>query len=84
MGETPHERIMTAHEAMLPLSELKVFLEAFDIACHNFDHEMIRQLLLDAPTGFNPTDGICDLVWNAKKDAQLESQPQANVVNLKG
>ncbi|MBB1303799.1 polysaccharide biosynthesis protein [Pseudoalteromonas sp. SR44-8] len=84
VGETPHERIMTAHEAMLPLAELKVFLEAFDIACHNFDHEMIRQLLLDAPTGFNPTDGICDLVWNAKKDAQLESQPQANVVNLKG
>lgn len=84
VGETPHERIMTAHEAMLPLAELIVFLEAFDIACHNFDHEMIRQLLLDAPTGFNPTDGICDLVWNAKKDAQLESQPQANVVNLKG
>ncbi|MDQ9094032.1 nucleoside-diphosphate sugar epimerase/dehydratase [Pseudoalteromonas haloplanktis] len=84
VGETPHERIMTASEAMLPLSELKVFLEAFDIACHNFDHEMIRQLLLDAPTGFNPTDGICDLVWNAKKSAQLESAPQANVVNLKG
>ncbi|MFU2511059.1 polysaccharide biosynthesis protein [Pseudoalteromonas sp. ASV78] len=84
VGETPHERIMTANEAMLPLPELNVFLEAFDIACHNFDHEMIRQLLLDAPTGFNPTDGICDLVWNAKKGAQLENQPQANVVNLKG
>ena len=84
VGETPHERIMTANEAMLPLPELKVFLEAFDIACHNFDHEMIRQLLLDAPTGFNPTDGICDLVWNAKKGKQLESTPQANVVNFKG
>nr|WP_215909102.1 nucleoside-diphosphate sugar epimerase/dehydratase [Pseudoalteromonas ostreae] len=84
VGETPHERIMTANETMLPLPKLKVFLEAFDIACHNFDHEMIRQLLLDAPTGFNPTDGICDLVWNAKKDVQIESIPQANVVNLKG
>lgn len=83
VGETPHERIMTAHEAMLPLAELKVFLEAFDIACHNFDHEMIRQLLLDAPTGFNPTDGICDLVWNAKKSVQLEGLPQAKVVNFK-
>lgn len=83
VGETTHERIMTANEAMLPLPELKVFLVAFDIACHNFDHEMIRQLLLDAPTGFNPTDGICDLVWNAKKGTQLESNPQANVVNLK-
>ncbi len=84
VGETPHERIMTASEAMLPLPELKVFLEAFDIACHNFDHEMIRQLLLDAPTGFNPTDGICDLVWNAKKSAQLGNPPQTKVVNLKG
>ncbi|MBH0038965.1 polysaccharide biosynthesis protein [Pseudoalteromonas sp. SWN166] len=67
VGETSHERIMTANEVMLPLAELNVFIEALDIACHNFDHETIRQLLLDAPTGFNPTDGICDLVWNAKK-----------------
>ncbi|MFY8327025.1 polysaccharide biosynthesis protein [Pseudoalteromonas sp. ZZD1] len=67
VGETTHERIMTASEVMLPFAELNVFLEALDIACHNFDHETIRQLLLDAPTGFNPTDGICDLVWNAKK-----------------
>ncbi|PLT24717.1 nucleoside-diphosphate sugar epimerase/dehydratase [Pseudoalteromonas sp. MelDa3] len=66
VGETSHERIMTANEVMLPLAELNVFIEALDIACHNFDHETIRQLLLDAPTGFNPTDGICDLVWNAK------------------
>jgi len=66
VGETSHERIMTANEVMLPLAELNVFIEALDIACHNFDHETIRQLLLDAPTGFNPTDGICDLVWNVK------------------
>ena len=67
VGETSHERIMTANEVMLPLAELNVFIEALDIACHNFDHETIRQLLFDAPTGFNPTDGICDLVWNAKR-----------------
>ncbi|MBE0376684.1 polysaccharide biosynthesis protein [Pseudoalteromonas prydzensis] len=83
VGETPHERIMTANEAMLPLPELNVFLEAFDIACHNFDHEMIRQLLLDAPTGFNPTDGICDLVWNAKKNQPVVGD-EAKVVNIKG
>ena len=83
VGETSHERIMTANEVMLPLPELNVFLEAFDIACHNFDHEMIRQLLLDAPTGFNPTDGICDLVWNAKKN-QPAVGDEAKVVNIKG
>ena len=80
VGETTHERIMTASEVMLPLAELNVFIEALDIACHNFDHETIRQLLLDAPTGFNPTDGICDLVWNAKKD--LTKGNKQNVVNI--
>ncbi len=80
VGETTHERIMTASEVMLPLAELNVFIEALDIACHNFDHESIRQLLLDAPTGFNPTDGICDLVWNAKKD--LTKGNKQNVVNI--
>jgi FlaA1/EpsC-like NDP-sugar epimerase len=81
VGETIHERIMTANEVMLPLSELNVFIEALDIACHNFDHQAIRQLLLDAPTGFNPTDGICDLVWNAKKQLPLDSDEK--VVSLK-
>ena len=80
--DTTHERIMTAKEVMLPLAELNVFLEALDIACHNFDHEKIRQLLLDAPTGFNPTDGICDLVWNAKTE-QSVSELDRKVVSFK-
>ncbi|OCQ20162.1 nucleoside-diphosphate sugar epimerase [Pseudoalteromonas luteoviolacea] len=79
--KTSHLRIMTAKEVMLPLAELNVFLEALDIACHNFEHEKIRQLLLDAPTGFNPTDGICDLVWNAKKE-QIDFDDR-NVVSFK-
>ncbi len=82
VGETIHERIMTASEVMLPLAELNVFIEALDIACHNFDHETIRQLLLDAPTGFNPTDGICDLVWNAKAKKLVEDVAKDNIVNI--
>ncbi|ATC81074.1 polysaccharide biosynthesis protein [Pseudoalteromonas agarivorans] len=82
VGETTHERIMTANEVMLPLDEFNAFIEALDTACHNFDHKTIRQLLLDAPTGFNPTDGICDLVWNAKKSNM--SQNKQNVVNITG
>ena len=81
VGETSHERIMTANEVMLPLVQFNEFIEALDVACHNFDHETIRQLLLEAPTGFNPTDGICDLVWNVKKDTL--SIEQQNVVNIK-
>jgi hypothetical protein len=51
---------------MLEWSELKVLIEELDEACIVFDNEKIRQILLDAPTGFNPTDGICDLVWQAQ------------------
>ncbi|HHF3101550.1 polysaccharide biosynthesis protein [Vibrio alginolyticus] len=62
--QTAHERIMTAHEVHLPLEEYELLLNDLDFACHSMDHENIRTLLLSAPTGFNPTDGIGDLVWN--------------------
>ena len=82
--QTSHERIMTANEVMLPLKELNVFIDALDTACHNFEHEKIRQLLLDAPTDFNPTDGICDLVWNARleNESKGNTESASNVVNL--
>ncbi|TOJ03459.1 polysaccharide biosynthesis protein, partial [Vibrio parahaemolyticus] len=60
--QTAHERIMTAHEVHLPLKEYELLLNDLDFACHSMDHENIRTLLLNAPTGFNPTDGIGDLV----------------------
>ncbi|MBW3697553.1 polysaccharide biosynthesis protein [Vibrio sp. T187] len=63
---TAHERIMTANETFLPMDEYQGLIDKLDVACHAFRHEEIRSILLDAPTGFNPTDGIGDLVWNAK------------------
>ena len=65
VSETEHERIMTAHESFLPYCEYKVFLEKLDKACHTFDQQLVRELLLEAPAGFNPIDGISDLVWQA-------------------
>lgn len=62
---TAHARIMTAQEVFLPIEEYNTLLESLDFACHNLQHETIRQLLVDAPAGFNPTDGVGDLVWNA-------------------
>ncbi len=63
VSETAHARIMTAQESYLPLKEYEILIDKLDVACHNFQHEVIRRLLLDAPTGFNPVDGIEDLVW---------------------
>lgn len=68
--QTDHRRIMSAHETFLTWEALEKLLIQLDDACHNFSHESIRRLLLEAPTGFVPKDGICDLVWKAK-DATL-------------
>ncbi|QIA64422.1 polysaccharide biosynthesis protein [Vibrio astriarenae] len=61
---TAHERIMTANEVFLSIEKYEELLEKLDLACHSFDHESIRELMLEAPAGFKPTDGIGDLVWN--------------------
>lgn len=76
---TSHPRIMTANEVMLPWQDLSLLLKELDQACHDFDHERIRRLLLQAPAAFNPTDDICDLVWQQKKS--LLSQA-SNVIRL--
>lgn len=60
---TQHPRIKTANEVMLPWSEMKNILAELDISCRNFDYERVRKILLNAPTAFNPTDDICDLLW---------------------
>ncbi|WP_028771783.1 polysaccharide biosynthesis protein [Shewanella waksmanii] len=75
---TEHERIMTANEVYLTWNELEPILSRLDLACHKFAHEEIRELLITAPTGFAPTDGICDLVWQVKS----EGTDDDNVVNL--
>ena len=82
--ETFHERILTANEAMLEWKVLSPILDQLDKACHDFEHEAIRQILLNAPTGFNPTDGICDLVWSQRhkntNDAKITSKPKLNLI----
>ncbi|ASG08524.1 polysaccharide biosynthesis protein [Vibrio anguillarum] len=72
--QTAHERIMTATEVNLPLPQYMHLLEELDIACHNFDHERIRELLLEAPTGFTPSDGICDLVWKRNNSGEIPEE----------
>ncbi|WP_072089522.1 polysaccharide biosynthesis protein [Yersinia aldovae] len=60
---TYHPRIMAANEIMLEWDKLNSLLNKIESACSNFDCERIRSLLLEAPAGFQPTDGICDLIW---------------------
>jgi FlaA1/EpsC-like NDP-sugar epimerase len=80
--DTFHERIMTANEAMLSWEDLEPVLNNLDKMCHNFDHESIRKILLNAPTGFNPTDGIGDLVWAARQSQTNVKSTTAEIINL--
>lgn len=68
---TQHPRIMTANEVMLPWDELSEYLEQLNLACSHFDQERIRDLLLKAPTGFTPTDEICDVIWIKSREVTI-------------
>ncbi len=63
IASTGHKRIMTANEHFLPLDEYNKILNKLDVACQHFQHDEIRKILIEAPTGFTPVDEIEDLVW---------------------
>lgn len=71
VGTTAHERIMTAHEVFLSWSELKIILEKLREACVDFDQVTIRDVLLKAPTGFAPSDDVCDYVYHQKEPQKV-------------
>ena len=75
---TEHPRIMMAQESWLPWSRLRPLLASLDEACHRFDHQQVRDILMYAPAAFEPTDGICDLVWLAKQQRTITE----NIVKL--
>lgn len=77
---TAHERIMKAHEVMLSWERLEPTLDELDLACHKFDHQAIRDILLSTPTGFNPSDGICDLVWLERNKDKVNVPDDTKVV----
>jgi FlaA1/EpsC-like NDP-sugar epimerase len=79
--KTLHEYIMTANERFLSLPKFVATMDQLDKACHDFDHEQIRSILIAAPTDFQPIDGIGDLVWNAKKALEKKIE-KSNVVPL--
>ncbi|KGY07448.1 polysaccharide biosynthesis protein [Vibrio sinaloensis] len=64
--KTSHERIMAANEVHLSYEEYCRLIDRLAQACSNFAHDDIRNILLEAPAGFNPTDGVADLVWARK------------------
>lgn len=62
--ECDHPRICRAQEVTLAWTEVEVLLERLNEACQNFQIDALHQILLDAPTGYKPSEeGINDLIW---------------------
>ena len=61
---TDHPQIMKAQEDFLAWDQLEHLLNDMDQACLSHDCSRLRELLLNAPTGFQPTTQIEDLVCN--------------------
>ncbi|WP_097460162.1 polysaccharide biosynthesis protein [Mangrovitalea sediminis] len=60
---TEHPRIMKARERYMEWDDIAGLLKELDGACHVFDCEQVRALLLAAPTDFSPSSEMEDLVW---------------------
>lgn len=61
---TEHPQIMKAQESYLPWRDLKIILDEIDQACLAYDCQQVRKLLMSAPTSYEPSTAIDDLVAN--------------------
>lgn len=71
--ETAHSRIMSANESFLSLKDYDNLRDRLNQYCLSNDLVNLRQLLIDAPTGFNPTGGISDLTWGYQTEGDDHS-----------
>ena len=61
--KTAHPRIMTAEEVYLTFEQLSEVLSELENSCKDANYMAIRQTLLNAPTDFNPTTEIVDVLY---------------------
>lgn len=64
---TQHARIMKAHEELLPWPELQEKMASLSIAIRSNDVPLLRRLLKDLVTGYQPDGDVADWVWLAKQ-----------------
>ncbi|MEX0333142.1 polysaccharide biosynthesis protein [Vibrio tubiashii] len=64
--QTNHERVMAANEIHLTYEDYCFLIDKLTQACSSSAHHDIREILLGASAGFNPTTEVADLVWQAR------------------
>lgn len=82
-NKTQHPRIMTASEDFLPWVALEPVLSQLKEACQNQDAAKIRDLLIAAPTAYQPQSNIVDHFWlsTANQDAAKEGLANSSVIS---
>ncbi|MDP6674729.1 MAG: nucleoside-diphosphate sugar epimerase/dehydratase, partial [Gammaproteobacteria bacterium] len=71
---TEHPMIMRAMEESLPWEQLQTFLDKLMDAIQSFDCQRSRDILLASVDGYEPNNGIDDLIWKVSVDAQSRQQ----------
>ena len=65
---TEHPRIMRAEEQCLNWEATKVLLDELDRACHTYKCDLVKELLVSAPTGYKSNEKLSDAVWLQKQE----------------
>ncbi len=65
---TQHPGILRAEEHHLNWEETKNLLDELDIACHAYQCDRVKQLLVEAPTDYKASMLISDSVWRQKQN----------------
>ncbi|WP_411161934.1 polysaccharide biosynthesis protein [Idiomarina sp. Sol25] len=66
-----HPRILRANENALAWEEMEKLLTKLDDSCQRFAIDELREVLLSAPAGYQPTDNrICDVIWNKHRTCE--------------
>ena len=85
---TGHPRIMTASEIALEWDSMDGLLETLFDACLTFDAPRIREMLVQAPLGYQPQSEPVDLVWEQQahqaRQHSLRTPKDDKVVALHG
>lgn len=68
---TAHERIMRAEEHCLSWDDTHALLKLLDRACHDYSCDQVRELLMNAPTGYTSNEAVGDAVWKHKNTSHL-------------
>ena len=93
---TSHPRIMKGMELSLSWDGMNAILGEIDDACHAFDVQAVREMLMEAPLDYRPSESINDLVWNSSvppsrhevlvpsaNEKSLEAETGGKVISLK-